>query len=146
MKKLFALLSICLLLLTGCGTVGDTESAADTATADAEDSVVVYNMVMPDDYELPVPTLTLDEKNKIFTFPYDLLSSYLPYGTYEIENDLLTATTEDGEYTYLFKIKDENTLEFIEDGSSEIKFIDNNTDVEIYDGAQFRKAEETSAD
>lgn len=137
MKKLFALLSVCLLLLAGCST--NSNSSGNAKNADNHDSSIVYTMVLPDNSDQVAPYLSLDEKNKTFSFIFDFLSSYLTYGTYEINGDILTTTTtDDKKYTYLFKIKNDNTLEFIEDGSSKIELTDSRTGVEIYDGAQFK--------
>lgn len=136
MKKLFALLSVYLLLLAGCST--NSNSSGNSTNAGNHDSSIIYTMVLPDNSDQVAPYLSLDEKNKTFSFVFDFLSSYLPYGTYEINGYILTATTDDKKYTYLFKIKNDNTLEFIEDGSSKIKLIDSSTGVKIYDRAQFK--------
>ncbi len=69
------------------------------------------------------PSLALNTENNSFSFSYSMLSSYWPSGFYEIENQILIAETYDGENTYRFKIKNENTLVFVEEGSSSIPSI-----------------------
>lgn len=64
-----------------------------------------------------------------FTFSFSVMSSYLGYGTYEIENDRLTLHTDDGEFTYVFDMVGD-TLVFDADASSEQIWFSG-----IYDGA-----------
>jgi len=47
------------------------------------------------------PRLTL-YPDSTFTFSYNLLSSYLPYGTYSLSDGSLFCETEDGRYHYVF--------------------------------------------
>ena len=65
------------------------------------------------------PNVTLDEDNK-FSFCYSFLSSYLPVGTYEIENgNLILIPDDDLNNQYIFEIEDE-TLIFNAEKSSEL--------------------------
>ncbi len=81
------------------------------------------------------PQLSLWE-DKHFTFSYDMLSSYMPMGTYDIKNGKVIATTEGGHETYTFQIKDEETLVFLAGESTKISMIEGR--VSVVDGAEFR--------
>lgn len=83
-----------------------------------------------------LPTLRLDSVNNTFSFNYNLLSSYFSYGKYEIVDNVLTATTQDGKYTYRFKVEDETRLSFIAEGSSNVKS-DERLQPSVEDGAMF---------
>ena len=82
-----------------------------------------------------VPSLSLFDDGT-FGFSYDVLSSYLTYGTYETEGDRLTAVTSDGKYHYVFREED-GTYIFIQDESSDIILLDKKFGVPITDGAVF---------
>lgn len=64
------------------------------------------------------PSLTLDMDKQSFVFTHDPLSSYLSIGTFTIDGDKLTAATDDGRYTYTFRLTGEDTLAFESKGSS----------------------------
>lgn len=96
-----------------------------------------YAMVL-EEGEIDGALLTINEENGTFQFSYDVLSSYLPYGTYEINGTVLTATTKDGKYKYRFQIIDEDTLKFIEKGSADVSLIDDGFGVQIEDGTEFK--------
>ena len=84
-----------------------------------------------------LPCITLDTENKKFHFFYDALSSYLIFGSYVIEDELIIATTDDGLYTYRFKM-DGDKLIFIKEGSSTIRITDSkNLGYTIEDGSVF---------
>ncbi|MDE6759952.1 MAG: M56 family metallopeptidase [Lachnospiraceae bacterium] len=98
-----------------------------------------YYMKVPLGAEpLFVPCLAIG-KDSSFTFSYDLASSYMPYGTYEIKGDVLTASTSDGLYQYQFKLKEDGTLVFLAKGSSEVKLFDDNLGIAVLDGSEFVK-------
>lgn len=128
-----------------------TDSGADnrkTVSADSETRVSEgeYRMKVPLGAEpLFVPGLTIG-KNNSFTFSYDLASSYMPYGTYEINGDVLTASTSDGLYQYQFKVKEDGTLIFLEEGSSEVKLFDDNLGIAVLDGSEFVRQTKREAD
>ena len=88
----------------------------------------------------PVITINIDDKS--FLFSYDVLSSYFTIGTYEINDNILTATTNDDKYHYTFEIIDENTLCFVEQESSKITVIDTNFCVVPQNGALFKIKEQ----
>lgn len=82
-----------------------------------------------------VPSLSLFDDGT-FGFSYDVLSSYLAYGTYETEGDRLTAVTSDGKSHYVFR-EVEGTYIFVQDESSDITLLDKKFGVPITDGAVF---------
>ena len=85
---------------------------------------------------LGIPALTLQSGHE-FQFSYDMLSSYLPYGMYTIKGHILTAITYDGRYQYRFEIINEDTLRFLQDGSSDVSLIDERLGTAIHDGDLF---------
>ncbi|MBR6408469.1 MAG: hypothetical protein IKS19_07835 [Clostridia bacterium] len=68
--------------------------------------------------EITPPKLTLNADGT-FQFTYSMFSSYLPIGRYEVSGDALTLKTDDGLYTYVFRI-DGDKLIFDAARSSEI--------------------------
>lgn len=109
----------------------------------AENMAGEYVMMVSQQEEyLSIPYLSLDT-NGGFIFSYDSLSSYLPYGSYEIKGDILTASTEDGQYQYRFTIADSSSLIFNAQQSSEIAAITDEKlskiNAPITDGAVFVK-------
>ena len=102
-------------------------------------SMLIENNVISDVKETPIiPILSLNEINKTFTFRYDPLSSYLPYGTYKIEDNNIICVTNDNEKTFVFTFYDDiNMIHFNEKESSKIEFIDKNISVNIRDGSVF---------
>ena len=93
-----------------------------------------YSVINED--ELLLPNITFDMQNNQFTFTYDFLSSYLNTGKIKIENKKIIATTDDNKYTYIFKIIDNDTIKFVENGSS--KVVDLVGNVVITDGTEFK--------
>lgn len=139
MKKIILALTLCLLFLTGCNSPSEQTSSNKTDEITQHNADVVYTMVLDEDSEgIFAPYLSLDESNNTFLFTYDILSSYMPTGTYEIADGVLTAQSDDGKYTYLFDVIDDNTIEFKRDGSSDVKLTDGHSGMQIYDGAQFK--------
>lgn len=59
-----------------------------------------------------------------------------PRGTYQIENNVLTATSN-RTYTYVFEVVDENVLRFVQDASSDVSEIDEQFVIPVLDGAEF---------
>lgn len=85
-------------------------------------------------------TVVLYADNKMM-FNYSLLSSYIPYGTYKIDNNQLVMKTDDGRFTYAFEIKGD-TLVFDAVNSSELPEYnhgDGTTFKPIPNGAEFKK-------
>ena len=103
-------------------------------TFEGKESIKTYTLVS-DETDLPLPTLTLDQEEGTFSFAYDVLSSYLAVGTYEINGDKVELTTEDGTFHYTFYSADEDTLRFSADESSDVQLTDNRIGAVITDGA-----------
>lgn len=96
-----------------------------------------YRMTAQTDLDTALlPELKLQEDGT-FTFWYDMLSSYLSYGEYQISDGVLTADTSDGRCHYEFRILDHWTVAFDAARSSEIRLIQPDLGVEIPDGAVF---------
>ena len=74
-----------------------------------------------------------------FTLLYDHLSSYCTIGKWGFKNKKVIATTDDGKYEYVFDVVDNDTLEFVQKGSSTITYIDEdiNFNPPIADGSKF---------
>lgn len=112
-------------------------------TFEGKESIKTYTLVS-DETDLPLPTLTLDQEEGTFSFSYDVLSSYLAVGTYEINGDKVELTTEDGTFHYTFYSADEDTLRFSADESSDVQLTDNRIGAVITDGAVFSAVGKTN--
>ena len=112
-------------------------------TFEGKESIKTYTLVS-DETDLPLPTLTLDQEEGTFSFAYDVLSSYLAVGTYEINGDKVELTTEDGTFHYTFYSADEDTLRFSADESSDVQLTDNRIGAVITDGAVFSAVGKTN--
>lgn len=128
--KAAALAVLCMTVVVFLATNGVEKKAYDSYVLQASVS---------EEEEMFLPGLGLDREEETFSFGFDLLSSYLSCGTYEIKDDVLTAVTNDGMYRYRFKVIDENTLEFMQEGSSEVKLINEDMGIAVKDGAIFKK-------
>ncbi len=84
--------------------------------------------------EVVSPYITISDED--ISFSYDALSSYLPYGTYTVDGDILTMTTYDEMYKYVFQL-DDNKLIFQKSESSSVKVTDSRFGAEIEDNAEF---------
>ena len=126
-KIVFAkfLLLVLALVIVGCSNTPET----------ADQYIPSGNYIMQESEEPSKPTVSLKDGNR-FTFTYSLLSSYYAVGSYEIDDGNLILKTDDGEYKYVFKIKD-NTLIFNAKESSEIPSYAN-----VPDGAAFEETHE----
>lgn len=126
MKKTLISLSIVLLVfcLSGCNSNND-KATIKNGTYILEQIGTEYN-------NLACVTISDDD----LSFSYDLLSSYLPYGNYTIKNDILTMTTADDKYKYVFKI-DGDSLFFQKNESSSVNLTDNKFGVKIENNAEF---------
>ena len=87
------------------------------------------------------PVIKLDTEKNTFSFHYDYLSSYYAYGKFTVSGSKVVAETDDGKYTYVFQIKDDETIVFVQKGSSEIKILDEKAQ-QVIDGSEFRFLEE----
>lgn len=122
MRKL--LLLVCCLVLTAC--------AAPTVTPRSG----VYRMSVPPETAV-APSLTLSAEEGSFLFSYDALSSYLPMGAYAQDGGVLTCSTDDGRYVYLFRVVNETTLAFIAEGSADVSLTDPRLGQPVLDGSVF---------
>jgi hypothetical protein len=86
-----------------------------------------------------LPHVTISDDQMIFV--YDLLSSYLTIGSYSIDDDMLTMTTDDNRYTYVFQI-DGDDLIFQEKESSPVYVIDSKFGVRVLDHSKFHFIDE----
>lgn len=112
------------LLISGCNSNNDTDTVKNgTYIMEQEDTEAVL---------LPYVTISDDE----FLFSYDLLSSYLSNGTYSKDDDILTMTTYDNKYIYVFQIDGDN-LFFQKNESSSINLIEGRLGVKVTDKAKF---------
>lgn len=84
----------------------------------------------------------LDTINNTFTFFYDSSTpdAFSYKGSYDTQDGVLTAVTEDGTETFRFQVVDQDTLSFIQDGSTAIA-MDEWGDSIIGDGEVFRTQE-----
>ncbi|HHV10118.1 MAG TPA: hypothetical protein GXX75_07560 [Clostridiales bacterium] len=80
------------------------------------------------------PYITISDEN--ISFSYDALSSYWPYGTYTVEDGVLTMTTYDERYKYVFRLDDDKLI-FQKKESSSVRVIDSRFGAEITDNAEF---------
>lgn len=125
MKKLLSIMFLLLVLawvLVGCSNTLKT----------TVQNIPVGTYIMRESKETSKPIVLLKDGNR-FTFTYSLLSSYYAVGSYEIDDGNLILMTGDGEYKYVFRIKD-NTLIFNAKESSEIPSYAN-----VPDGAVFEE-------
>lgn len=104
-----------------------------------------YKMKMSEGEFLTVPTLNLDTENKTFVFSYDLLSSYMPVGTYTEEGNRIVCATDDNNCHYTFERGENNTLVFLASLSSATTMTDGVWG-EIKDGAVFEPSAEALPD
>lgn len=129
MKKIgFILMILLLLMLTGCNSKEDTPTVMNGSY-----------IMEHDDETVLTPSVTISDDT--FTFFYDPLSSYMPIGSYKIEEDVLTLTTDDKKYHYVFRI-DGDSLIFQKDESSTVRLIDKRIGPQVEDQAVFNYVEE----
>jgi hypothetical protein len=65
------------------------------------------------------PQIYFDLQEFEFVLSADPALSYLSVGTFELD-ERIVATTADGKYTYIFEVVDNNTIRFVQKGSSVI--------------------------
>lgn len=109
-KYVFTMLSFLIIALVSVGCGRNSDKTLPIGTYEA----VEHNQPM-------APSIVLKEDSECI-FNYSVLSSYLPMGTYKIENDDLIMSTEDGEYIYTFNIEDGNPV-FNKEKSADIPLI-----------------------
>lgn len=131
MKKISFMIMIALLFLSlfGC------DSNKETITVKNGD----YVMEQEEVDSILLPHITISDNQIMFVF--DLLSSYLPIGTYTIKDDILTMTTDDNQYIFVFQIDGDN-LVFQKEESSPVGLIDRRLGVKINDQAKFHRKDD----
>lgn len=92
---------------------------------------------LEDSEDIVKPTIELKE-DRTFVFVFSELSSYIGYGTYEMDKNKLILNTEDKQYTYVFEVV-KNTLIFDADHSSEIEDIASIPDGSIFKNSKTNK-------
>lgn len=132
-RKGMMLMAMVILFCVGCSEKQETEKEEVLQSVKSG----TYRMELQEGEQASVvPNLKVTEENE-FIFSYDGLSSYLPKGEYEVEENILKAVTDDGKYTYRFAIEEDETLTFLAEGSSGMGLIDARMGVEVTDGAKF---------
>ena len=100
-----------------------------------------YTMKLPKESDyMDIPYLELNKEQKTFQFHVCIVSSYLNYGTYTIEDNILKAVTDDGKYHYQFRKNGEDSYIFMADQSSALENWDDKLrqiTPEILDGTEF---------
>lgn len=131
MKKIINILIILsiLLLTTACNSSNEEVTV--------KEGKYVLDQKETEDLMLPYINIVDDD----ISFMYDPLRSYIPYGTYIIEDDILTMTTNDEKYKYIFKV-DGDKLIFQEKGSSNVSLFDNRIVVKVENDAIFKLIED----
>ncbi len=125
MKKIYvSILLAMILLVSACGQSNEEYTVSEGS----------YSMKISEETDFLAPSVYISEG--WFTFSYDLLSSYLSTGYYEISGDKLILKTDDNLYEFVFRIED-GSLFFQEDESSSVKLIDERFGIPIQDQAEF---------
>lgn len=127
MKSSRIILAVCLaavLLLCGCGQSGKE--------ADLQEGMYVEQSG-----EVSGSSLYFCFYPQEQTFRYGGIAvSYFVSGSYTLGEGTITAVTEDGENTYIFRLIDDETIAFVSEGSSEIYSLSTSSLIE--DGALFK--------
>jgi len=125
MKKiLIGLLMLIKVLLSSCGVSSTHFNVQDG----------IYNLSVIDDDTPFLPCVKISEST--FTFQYDVTSSYLSMGKYEINGSRLILRTDDEKFKYIFRI-DGDSLFFIKSESSVVTLNDEKMGTIIIDGSEF---------
>lgn len=103
LRKILFILLIFIFLISGC-TKSKPEYKVSDGVYESEENSLVY--------------IQFDVENEEFTFVHTSYSSYLPHGNFECIDGKITA--KDEKETYIFEILDDETIVFINDGSTEI--------------------------
>jgi len=123
-KLLIGLLMLMTISLSSCGVSSTRFNVQDGS----------YNLSVIDGDTPFLPCVKISEST--FTFEYDVTSSYLSVGKYEINDNRLTLRTNDEKFKYTFRI-DGDSLFFIESESSDVSLNDEKIGIKINDGSEF---------
>lgn len=129
------------MLMTGCSSA-EKENLAEDSIEEADSEYVfeethTYVGETARSYFF-APKLRLDEARQTFLLESDHYSSNLIMGKYEIQDGILVAETEDERGIYQFAVVDDETLEFVQEGSSEIWVREGKSRVSLEDGTLFQ--------
>ena len=125
-KTIVCFVALCLLLVTFCSCKQDKEPELLSGSYLLSENESVHMS----------PLIKFDTEKSTFTFHYDYLSAYYAYGKITVKGNQVIAETDDGKYTYIFEIRSDNKIVFVQNGSSEIVTTDKNA-LQIIDGTEF---------
>jgi len=129
MKRTWAILIIMIaLFLTACNSNNEKITV----------KVGTYVLEQTETESTFLPYVNISDND--ITFTYDFLSSYLPHGTYTIEDDILTMITDDNQYKYVFQV-DGDKLIFQKNKSSDVNLTDARFGISLTDNAIFKLKE-----
>lgn len=110
MKKILSIL-LCFIIIfsfSGCGKNKTTKVDLIKTT---------YTYEISGETNKTIPTLELKEDDS-FTLVLDTMTETIVEGSYSVKKNILTLTSKDNKYIYNFKINTNQTLSYIEDGST----------------------------
>lgn len=127
------------------------EENITTAEASKEKTELANSYIAQIDVDTKIlkavlPTLTLDTEKKTFCFVYNLLSSYMPSGSYIEKNNKIILTTDGGQFHYTFERGSKNTLCFVADASSPVALTDKRFGIELKNGTVFEPSKKKMPD
>lgn len=140
------LIMLCCIVSFVC-FAGCAASEADKTEKKAEEKEEIENIfgkedrfyIMEADADTTVtPAIELDAASGTFMFLHNILLSANIQGTFEVEDNMLTATADDGTGKYLFEIENGDVLRFVQEGSAKIMLSDTeNNEKFLADKAKF---------
>ena len=110
MKKILSILLCCILLfsLSACGK---------NQTTKVNLIKTVYTYEIQGETNKTIPTLELKEDNS-FILILDTMTETIIEGSYSVKKNILTLKSKDDKYLYNFNINTNQTLTYIENGST----------------------------
>ncbi len=126
---LFLTALLLLLILSACRTPSDEKSDNLASNGNDSASTVIATYVYEKEGSGGGFTITLQKENH-FSYYTGFLSSYIGYGDYTIEDEILTLATSDGMFVHRFRYEDD-AIFYIADGSSQFMY------VSVADGDRF---------
>ena len=122
------IMALILLILTGCNSNDDTQTVKNGTYIMVHEAESIFT-----------PSVTISDST--ISFSFDPLNSYWPHGSYSIEEDILTMTTDDNRHSYVFHI-DGDDLIFQKDGSASVRLIDKRAGAQVTDQSEFQLVDE----
>ena len=141
MRKAIALLSlsIFMFLLSACSYGGnDGPGATKIDYIKMQGLTEGTYLLNSDSTNVFQPKIRFDFHNETFSFVYDVHSSYEIFGKFEVADKQVTCKTNDDKYTYIFDILDDETIAFVQNGSSQIEMTVGETLTTVTDGVEFK--------